>query len=164
MICLHLEDYIRWCNECLASKIVYYKPYWDLQFLLMPIYCWKDLLIDLVTGLAILIDWNGDNYDSILVFVDWLIKIVFYKPIKVIINSLGLVEVIINVVVRHHGLSDSIVIDWYLLFTSKFWSLLYYFLGIKWRLVTAFYPQMNGQTERQNSTMEAYLWAFINFE
>ncbi len=51
-----------------------------------------------------------------------------------------------------------------MLFTSKFWSLLCYFLGIKKKLSTAFHPQTNGQTERQNSTMEAYLRAFVNWE
>ena len=50
------------------------------------------------------------------------------------------------------------------LFTSKFWSSLCYFLGVKRRLSTAFHPQTDGQTERQNSTMEAYLRAFVNFE
>ena len=89
---------------------------------------------------------------------------VHYKLVKVTINASGLAEVIINMVVRHHGLPDSIVTDRELLFTSKFWSSLCYFLGIKRRLSTAFYPQTNGQTERQNSTMEAYLRAFVNFE
>ena len=120
--------------------------------------------MDFVTGLPILIDWKGDNYDSILVIVNRLTKMVHYKLVKVTINAPGLAEVIINVVVRHHGLPDSIVTDWELLFTSKFWSLLCYFLGIKQRLSTAFYPQTNGQTKRQNSTMEAYLQAFVNFE
>ena len=49
-------------------------------------------------------------------------------------------------------------------FTSKFWSSLCYFLGIKRRLSNVFYPQTDGQTERQNNTMEAYLQAFVNFE
>ena len=47
---------------------------------------------------------------------------------------------------------------------SKFWFSLYYFLKIKRRLSTAFYPQTNGQTKMQNSTMEAYLRVFINSE
>ena len=51
-----------------------------------------------------------------------------------------------------------------MLFTSKFWSSLCYFLGIKKKLSTAFHPQTDGQTERQNSTMEAYLRAFVNWE
>ena len=120
--------------------------------------------MDFVTGLPISTDWKGDSYDSILVIVNRLTKIVHYKLVKVTINAPGLAEVIINVVVRHYGLSDSIVTDWGSLFTSKFWLLLCYFLGIKRRLSTAFHPQTDSQTERQNNTMEAYLRAFVNFE
>ena len=89
---------------------------------------------------------------------------VHYKPVKIILDAPGLAEVIIDVVVRHHGLPDSIVTDRGSLFTSKFWSSLCYFLDIKRRLSTAFHPQTDGQIERQNSTMEAYLQAFVNFE
>ena len=81
---------------------------------------------------------------------------VHYEPVKVTIDTPGLAEVIIDVVVRYHGLPDLIVTDRGSLFTSKFWSSLCYFLGIKRKLLTAFYPQTDGQTERQNSTMEAY--------
>ena len=88
---------------------------------------------------------------------------VYYKPIKVSINTLGLVEVIFDMVIWHHGLSNSIVSNRSLLFTSKFWSSLCYFLGIKRRLSTAFHPQTDGLTERQKSTMEANLRAFVNF-
>ena len=67
--------------------------------------------MDFVTGLPILADWNGDSYDSILIIVDWLAKIVDYKPVKIIIDTPSLTEVIINVVVRHHDLLDSIITD-----------------------------------------------------
>ena len=120
--------------------------------------------MDFVTGLPILTDWKGKSYDSILVIVDRLTKMVRYEPVKITIDAPGLAEVIIDVMVRHHGLPNSIITDWSSLFTSKFWSLLCYLLGIKRRLSTAFYPQTNGQTERQNSIMEAYLRAFINWE
>ena len=89
---------------------------------------------------------------------------VHYEPVKVTIDAPGLAEVILDVVDQHHGLPDSIVTDRGSLFTSKLWSSLYYFLGIKRRLFTAFHPQTDGQTKRQNSTMEAYLRAFIKFE
>ncbi len=91
-------------------------------------------------------------------------KIVHYLPIKVTINALSLAKVIIDVVVRHHGVPESIVTDRGLLFTSKFWFSLCYFLGIKWKLSTAFHPQTDGQTERQNSTIETYLRAFVNLK
>ena len=120
--------------------------------------------MDFVTGLPISTDWKGDSYDSILVIINRLTKMVHYEPVKVTINAPGLAEVIIDVVVRYHGLPDSIVTNRGSLFTSKFWSSLCYFLGIKRKLFTAFHPQTDGQTERQNSTMEAYLRAFVNFE
>ena len=120
--------------------------------------------MDFITGLPILTDWKGDSYDSILIIVNRLTKMVHYEPVKVTIDAPGLAEVIIDVVVRHHGLPDSIVTDRGSLFTSKFWSSLCYFLGIKRRLSTAFHSQTDGQTERQNSTMEAFLRAFVNFE
>ncbi len=71
---------------------------------------------------------------------------------------------IINVVVRDHGVPESIVTDRGSFFISKFWSSLYYFLKIKRKLSTAFHPQTDGQTERQNSTMETYLRVFVNWE
>ncbi len=99
-----------------------------------------------------------------MVIVDRLTKIVHYKPVKVTIDAPGLAKVIIDVVMHHHGVPESIVTDRGSLFTSKFWSLLCYFLGIKKKLSTAFHPQTDGQTERQNSMMEAYLRAFVNWE
>ena len=120
--------------------------------------------MDFVTGLPVSTDWKGESYDSILVIVDRLTKMVHYEPVKITIDAPGLAKVIIDVVVRYHGLPDSIITDWSSLFTSKFWSSLCYFLGIKRRLSTAFHPQTNGQTERQNSTMKAYLKAFVNWE
>ena len=139
-LCRDVEDYVRGCNVCLASKTVRHKPYGDLQSLPIPTHRWKDLSMDFVTGLPVSTDWKGDSYDSILVIVDRLTKMVYYEPVKVTIDAPSLAEVIIDVVVRHHGLPDSIVTDRGLLFTSKFWSLLCYFLDIKQRLSTAFHP------------------------
>ena len=79
-------------------------------------------------------------------------------------NAPALAKVIINVVIRCYGLPNSIMTNRGFLFTSKFWSSLYYFLSIKCRLSTAFHPQADGQTKRQNSIIKAYLQVFVNFE
>ena len=91
----------------------------------------KDVSIDFVTGLPASTNWKSKIYDSILVIVDRLTKMVNYEPVKVKINVLGLTKVNIDVVLWHHGLSDLIVIDLGSEFTSKFWLLLCYFLNIK---------------------------------
>ena len=120
--------------------------------------------MDFVMGLPISTNWKGKSYDSILVIIDRLTKIMHYEPVKITIDGPGLAEVIIDIVIRHHGLPNSIITNRGFLFTSKLWSSLYYFLGIKRKLSTAFHSQTNGQTERQKSTMEAYLRAFVNWE
>ena len=93
-----------------------------------------------VTGLLVLTDWKEDSYDLILVIVDRLTKMVHYEPVKITIDAPGLAEVIIDMVVRHYGLLDSIVTNRGSLFTLKVWSSLRYFLGIKQRLSTVFHP------------------------
>ena len=136
----NVKNYVRGCDVCLTSKAVLHKPYGDLQSLLISTHRWKDLSIDFVTGLPLSTDWKGDSFDLILVIVDRLTKMVHYEPVKVTINAPGLSEVIIDVVIRHHGFPDSIISDRRAIFTSKFWSSLCYFLGIKRRLPTAFHP------------------------
>ncbi len=89
---------------------------------------------------------------------------VHYVSVKVTIDAPSLAKVIIDVIVHHHRVPESIVTDRGSLFTSKFWSSLYYFLEIKKKLSTAFHPQIDGQIERQNNMMEAYLKAFVNWE
>ena len=89
---------------------------------------------------------------------------VHYEPVQMTITAPTLVKVILNIVVWYHGLPNSIVSDRGSVFTSKFRSFLYYLLSIKQRLSTAFHPQTNGQTERQNNTMEAYFRAFVNYK
>ena len=76
--------------------------------------------MDFVIGLPVLTDWKEDSYDLILVIIDRLTKMVYYEPVKVTIDALGLAKVIIDVVVQYYGLPDLIVTNRGLLFTLKF--------------------------------------------
>ncbi len=111
MLQQNVKAYITGYDICLALKAVYHKPYGDLQLLPVLTDRWKNMSINFVIGLLISAEWKGDSYDSILVIVDQLTKMVYYEPVKVTINAPGLVEVIINVVVHHHGVPKSIITD-----------------------------------------------------
>ncbi len=111
----------------MASKSVCYKPYGDLESLPVSTYLWKDLTIYFMTDFPISVDWKGNNYNSILVIVDRLIKIVHYEPVKVMIDILGIAKEIINVIMHHHGVPESILTDQGLRFTLIFWTSLCYF-------------------------------------
>ena len=159
-----IAQWIEECPTCTRSKAPRHKPYGKLQSLPIPEYKWTDISMDFVNGLPLSKDWTGTEYDAILVIVDRLTKMAHYVPVKTTLTAEQLAEVLIDVLVRYHGLPDSIVSDRGSLFTSHYWSALCHFLSVKRRLSTAFHPETDGQTERQNSTMEQYLRAYCNFE
>ena len=93
--------------------------------------------MDFMTGLFISTNWKRDSYNSIQVIVDWLTKIIHYKPVKITINAQSQIEVIIDMVVWHYGFPYLIMANKGLLFILKFWSLLFYFFDIKqWFFIT----------------------------
>ena len=70
-------------------------------------------------------------------------RMVYYIPVKVMINIPGLAKVIINIVMRHYGVPESIVTDLDSFFISKFWFLMCYFIKIEKKLSTTHHPQTN---------------------
>lgn len=75
------------------------------------IYECKNLSIDFVIDLSLSVYKKDKNYNFILVIIEYLTKIVYYKPVKVTINALDLIEAIINVVVHYHRIFKSIIMD-----------------------------------------------------
>jgi len=65
---------------------------------------------------------------------------------------------------KYHGLPDDIVSDRDSRFTSEVRKEFLQLLGIRPRMSTAFDPHTDGQTERLNQTIEAYLRAFSSKE
>ena len=65
-------------------------------------------------------NYKNESYNSILVIVDHLTKMVYYKLVKITINVANLTEIILHVVVQPHNFFHSIVLDRGLLFTLKF--------------------------------------------
>lgn len=66
--------------------------------------------------------------------------------------------------VSTQGLPEEIISDKDKLFTSKFWKAFMEQLGVNHNLLTAFYPQTDGQSERMNQVIEQCLSAFANYE
>lgn len=150
----------KWCGTCLPcqpNKPVRHKPYGELVSLPIPVRIWGDITMDFVTDLPPSVGYTGGTYDAIWVVVDRLSKMAHYVPVCKTIDAPDLAGLFIQEVVRLHGLPDSIVSDRGTVFTSKFWSSFCFYLNVRRKLSTAFHPQTDGQTERQNQTMETYL-------
>ncbi len=64
-----------------------------------------------MTDIPILTNWKSESYNLILVIVDSFTKIIYYELVKVTMDVLGLIEVIINVIVCYHRVSELIITD-----------------------------------------------------
>ncbi len=119
--------------------------------------------MDFITRLPeCVIYWS--TYDAILVVVDKLSKICHYILCRSDIAAGELAEVITRDVIRLHGVLSSIISDRGLLFTSRLWANLMYSFRIERRLITAFHPQTDRQTEKENSVFEKYVRSYVNYQ
>lgn len=89
--------------------MVRHKFYNDFQSLLVPIYYYKNQFMDFITILLLSIDEEEDKYDPIFVIINQLIKMVHYQLVKIVIDRADLAELIIKVIIKHHGFHASII-------------------------------------------------------
>ena len=82
----------------------------------------------------------GIQYDAILVIVDKLTKYIKFVPFDERYNIENLAFIIIDTLIRYHGVPKSITLDRDKLFISKYWSTLIVLLRIKRRLLIVYYP------------------------
>ena len=101
------------------------------------------------------------GYDSILVVIDWFTKMAYFVPTTEKTMVEGLARLFRDNVWRLHGLPESIILDRGPQFAAGLMRELNEMLGIKTKLLTAFHPQTDGQTERMNQELEQYLQMFI---
>lgn len=120
---------------------------------------WEEVTMDMITGLPPC--KRGDSvYDAILVVVDRYTKMARYIPTSKTLTAIELADIFFQEIVCQYGTPKGIVSDRGSIFTSSYWSEICYQTKIKRRLSTAFHPQTDGQTERQNQTLEHYLHCY----
>jgi len=102
--------------------------------------------------------------NSILVVVDRFTKMAHFTPCSKSITAEETVQLILDEIVKLHGLPEEIVSNRGLHFASKFWHRLFELLGVDIRLSSAFHLETDGQTERTNQTLEQYLRCTVNYK
>ena len=114
------------------------------------------MTVDFITKLPVVAEKN-----AILVVCDRLSKITHFVAITEGTSVEGLARLLRDNVWKLYGLPESIVSDRGPQFAVELTKELNRMLGIKTKLLTAFYPQTDEQTERMNQELEQYLWFFI---
>ena len=151
---LTVRKYVKGCEVCHRVKAPRHAKYGPNLSILIPDRPWQGLTMDFVTDLP---KSTACDYMSIAVIIDRLTKYAIYLPCRKDLDSPELAKMFFEHVMCKHGIPDHIITDRGTQFTSRFWKRVCSYLTVDHRLSTAFHPQTDGQTERQNQTMEQYL-------
>jgi transposase InsO family protein len=116
--------------------------------------------MDFITDLPL-----TDGCNQLWVIIDCFTKMVHFIPLmKNEKRAENLTLVFAHEIWRLHAISTDIVSDRDSQFSSKFWNAFLIAIGVKLRTSTAFHPETDGQTERVNQTIKAFLRVFVNLE
>jgi hypothetical protein len=160
-----VKEVVTSCDTCIRNKAARHAPYGQMRSPQTPSQPWKSIAMDFVVKLPLSKEqWTGREYDSILVITDRLTKYAYMLLYRESSTAEDLSQVFLRTIIANHGTPEEIISDRDKLFTSKFWTTLMAMLGTKRKLSTAFHPQTDGQTERTNQTMEAYLRCYVNYK
>ena len=106
----------------------------------------------------------GVEYDFILIIIEQLIKYlitILYLELSI---AKELAFTFLKEIVLKYKILEEIISNQDKLFISKFQTSLTALLGVKRKLSTAFYLQINGGIERINQIIELYLRYYVNYK
>ena len=148
-----VADFCNTCDTCQRMKSRHAKKPGELQPLPIPEAPWLDITMDFVFGLP----RNRQGNSGVLVVCDRFSKMAHFIPTNEHVTAGGCATLMLEHVIKLHGVPRSIVCDRDPRFVSKFWKTLFSTLGTRVMPSTAYHPQTDGQTERTNRSMEQML-------
>src|SRR6266446_4271136 len=105
---------------------------------------------------------DSKGYNAVLVVVDCLSKRIHAIPTVTSLDSAGVARLFLEHVWRHHRLPEEVISNRGPAFMSNFSHELAALLGVKLTPSTSYHPQTDGQMERVNQEIEAYLRVFVS--
>jgi transposase InsO family protein len=123
-----------------------------LQPLPVPVRAWTTVSLDFVEGLP-----KSEGYDVILVVIDKFTKYAYFLALAHPFTALQVAKLYFNQVYRLHGLPQAIISDRDKIFTSALWQDLFKLSDTQLLMSSSYHPQTDGQTERLNQCLEAFL-------
>jgi len=159
-----VKRYIGHCPKCVINRTLRHKPHGETQSISTPSIPFHTLAIDFILGLppSKKFAHGGEEFNAGMTATDKFTKAVMILPGKDTYTALEWATRFWQLVYPHWGLPSGIVSDRDPKFLSEFWKSLFEKAGTKLLLSTTYHPQMDGQSERTNQTVEAALRYYVS--
>jgi hypothetical protein len=152
-----VTTFVSTCTTCQQAKSEHVKLPGFLQPLPTPPFPWHTVSLDFVEGLP-----KSQGFDVILVVIDKLTKYGHFLPLKHPFSAAQAAQTFVNSIYKLHGLPHCIISDRDEIFTSKLWQELFHLTDTQLLMISAYHPQNDGQTERLNQCLKAFLRCSIH--
>jgi hypothetical protein len=152
-----IAEYVSGCDTCQRIKASHLKTAGHMQPLSIPAWKWDDISMDFIVGLPL----TPRKHDSICVIVDRLTKTAHFIPVHTTYLVERYAEIYVDLIVRLHGVSKSVLSDRGTQFVARFWPQVHESLGTKLIHSSSYHPQTDGQTKRVNQIIEDMLRACV---
>jgi len=135
-----IKEYVNTCDICQRMKMKCYLSYDELRSLSQFTNSWKEITMNFIIDL-LSSKWKEVVYDSILVIVNYYMKMMHYLFTKKTLTVVKLAKLFFEQIALRYEILNDIVIDKDSLFISAFWSKICYHVKMKQWLSIAFHLQ-----------------------
>jgi hypothetical protein len=128
-----------------------------LQPLSVPNRKWESKSMNFIVDLS----KTQKGFDSIFVVVDRVTKVARFTPTVMTVRIPRVAELFFKEIFVNYGLSREIISSRYRKFMSEFWKSLFKLCGTKINMSSAYHPEIDGQNERINMSIEDMLRMYV---
>jgi hypothetical protein len=153
-----VEQYVTSCVKCQQNKASNQLTAGELMPLPIPNRPWAQMGIDFIGPLPT----TKSGMNGVAMMVCRFAKMKHIVPIKMTLTAPQAVGLVVANVVRLHGVPDVIVSDRDARFTAGFWKEFWSCWQTKLGMGTAYHPQTDGQSERENRTLVEAVRSFVS--
>lgn len=153
-----IQKFVSSCVQCQRAKESNQKVPGELMPLPIPTEPWEQVGVDFMGPLK----KTRSGKDGIMVVVCHLTKMKHIVPIRMASSAPEIAATMEREVVRLHGVPKIIVSDRDVRFTAGYWIQYWKAKGTEVRFSTAYHPQTDGQTERENRTISQVMRTVVD--
>lgn len=147
-----VQLFVKQCEVCQQAKVEHIRQPGLLQPLPIPAQAWEIISMDFIEGLP-----TSDRFNAIMVVIDKFTKYAHFIPIHHPYTAIQIAKIYLDNIYKLHGLPKIMISDRDPVFTSTVWQQLFKLTDTKLIMSSAYHPQTDGQTERLNQCVEAFL-------